>query len=331
MLLALALILTVSACKGLQLTAPDRLWASAEESNAEPLFWPGAGMNASAVQVMMESSAWDPLAGWGSTAKFVTRRIIRGNRTSADGLLCQLKSRFPVAAIKAKMPHYGKCAVVSSSGVLLRHKYGKRIDSADAVWRFNLAPAGQHLGRLVGQKETVRIVNNKVVSNLLRKRRRLANKGWQQVIIVPMGGKQSQHRALQKLSSKMRVTQVAPSTYLAARRALMSVYDAQWLHQNAGRYAGVSLDPTSGLLGMLAALSSCDEVVAYGMAASMAAKNVPYHYYGRYAKGSLKANNNSWHKTFPAEKDLWRRLATNPKLVDRTDIVEIPGFAHVSC
>mmetsp|Transcript_61091 Transcript_61091/g.113345 ORF Transcript_61091/g.113345 Transcript_61091/m.113345 type:complete len:333 (-) Transcript_61091:69-1067(-) len=331
LLLALALVLTASVCEGLQLARSDR--ADPEDVAGTPLFAPDSKANATEVQVMMESSTWDPLAGWGSTPQFVTRQLIRGNKTSAAGLLCHLKSHFPVAAVKARLPHYGTCAVVSSSGVLLRHKHGKKIDSADAVWRFNLAPAGQSLGRMVGNKDTVRIVNNKVVTRLLKKRRSLAKKGWQQVLIVPMGGsKKNQGGALRKLNPKMRVTQVTPSTYLASRKALMSVYDAQWLEQNEGQYEGVSLDPTSGLLGMLTALSTCDRVVAYGMAASRTAKSMPYHYYGRYAEGGgLKANTNSWHRTFPAEKDLWRRLATNPKLVDRTDVVEIPGFSHASC
>jgi len=61
----------------------------------------------------------------------------------------------------------------------------------------------------------------------------------------------------------------------------------------------------------------------------------PYHC---FPKGNNEkpeehdAAQNTWHKTFRAEKDLWRRIARNSASeIDATDLAIIPGFSQVQC
>ena len=53
---------------------------------------------------------------------------------------------------------HGRCALVGSSGILMRYEFGKRIDEADLVIRFNSAPTHAY-EKYVGSKTTYRISN----------------------------------------------------------------------------------------------------------------------------------------------------------------------------
>jgi len=64
----------------------------------------------------------------------------------------------PVNAPEFERERFQTCAVVGNSGILLKSKLGPEIDSHDAVFRLNNAPAGS---QDVGDKTTVRILNKK--------------------------------------------------------------------------------------------------------------------------------------------------------------------------
>ena len=59
------------------------------------------------------------------------------------------------------IPRFGSCAVVASASSLKKYRYGKEIDSHDAVFRFNNAPTAGY-EHLVGRRTTVRVINSQL-------------------------------------------------------------------------------------------------------------------------------------------------------------------------
>lgn len=55
--------------------------------------------------------------------------------------------------------HYQNCAIVGSSGASTTIEYGRAIDAADLVVRFNDAPAGGQYSALVGSRTDFRVGN----------------------------------------------------------------------------------------------------------------------------------------------------------------------------
>jgi alpha-N-acetyl-neuraminate alpha-2,8-sialyltransferase (sialyltransferase 8B)/alpha-N-acetyl-neuraminate alpha-2,8-sialyltransferase (sialyltransferase 8D) len=224
----------------------------------------------------------------------------------------------------------GTCAVVGSSGVLLMHSYGTEIDEAAKVFRFNTAPV-EGLEQYVGQKDNHRFVNEKVLDL------------WSQNVNVSMFSHNVTYTAsctLCKLGTDYRVT---PDVY---KRRVMAT---SFAHPNLQLYASdltleskvqdfikrvYKLDDspagvTTGAIGMALALSLCDEVKAYGLAATPYDDVVPYHY---WEPSSTIRTTEHHHGSILAEKDLWMRLATNPpEDVGDTGVAVLPGFSSLTC
>jgi len=223
------------------------------------------------------------------------------------------------------------CAVVSNSGVLRNHAHGASIDSAGMVLRFNDAPLSGW-PHFVGTKDSTRIVNNQFPKSVLD--RTLPSYHFKPTTLLGVVDDNvavaSRLQDLNSFRSRYPSTSIRMLSYSllsAFGQTLRSIYDAHWFD------GVVSFNPTTGGIGMLIALSECDEVQAYGMAATPAASTAPYHYYKEdEPPRPLNADENSWHKTFNAEKDLWRRLAQNSASeIDKTDIAVLPGFSQVHC
>jgi len=223
-----------------------------------------------------------------------------------------------------------KCAVVSNSGVLRRQDHGSAIDKADFVFRFNDAPLSGW-EKYVGTKESIRLVNDQFPKRVMK--RTMANYDFQSKIsygILHHGSVPSLSRLRHRYPSTS-IQLLSPALLKSVEKTLRSIYDPSWFEAD-----GYSFSPTTGAVGILSAMARCDEVIAYGMAATPAAGNSPYHYYKEddaYYKRSLqKADENTWHKSFKAEKDLWRRIARNsPGEIDNTEIAIIPGFSQIKC
>jgi hypothetical protein len=230
------------------------------------------------------------------------------------------------SASKGKLrSRFRTCAVVSSSGVLKRHNLGPDIDKADLVIRFNDAPTAGY-EKYVGRKEGVRFVNGKETEYTLRFRTdRYINKtNGISYVVVPMTSKINLE-AVRKKFSGVEWFQIAKSMPVSFRKLLEAVYwsDRYVFHEGRG-----SSTPTSGAMGMIVAMSLCDEVRGYGMASSRQQYNSAYHYYDTEGKAHV----NYWHKGFNIEKDLWRRLATNSFAdIDKRDVAVIPGFSRAKC
>eukprot|EP00401_Gymnodinium_catenatum_P040532 CAMPEP_0117482488 /NCGR_PEP_ID=MMETSP0784-20121206/13445_1 /TAXON_ID=39447 /ORGANISM="" /LENGTH=411 /DNA_ID=CAMNT_0005276985 /DNA_START=30 /DNA_END=1265 /DNA_ORIENTATION=+ len=259
-----------------------------------------------------------------------------------QNLLCMLKKSLHIKGVLQRtvtepegktLPQVkGTCAVVSSGGGLLLHKNGKSIDSASAVMRFNLAPTAGY-GEHVGYRTDIRFVNEKVLDM------------WNHYAgadVLQDGGKVSASCTLCEIGYRQGCD---PQTY--AERVLnvnrlfpdVELYASDLkveyvLHRLLSKWYGLGASPagtTTGAVGMAIALSLCDEVKAYGMADSVQTVSAPYHYWeasGHYMMNATRSH----HKTFDAERDFWRRLASNSLYdVDSTSVAVIPGFAKVEC
>ena len=72
----------------------------------------------------------------------------------------ELLHEFPVVDTRFKgFQKYKSCAIVGNGGSLKLKKYGKYIDEADAVIRFNGGPTTNGLSDYVGSKTTIRFLN----------------------------------------------------------------------------------------------------------------------------------------------------------------------------
>lgn len=246
-------------------------------------------------------------------------------------LRCRLREAFDAGKLEAQvhavgqqgprpLPKlHGTCAVVSSSGVLRSHHWGKAIDAAEAVFRFNTAPTSGY-ERLVGSKDTLRVVNELFPGTALQKGKQLVRNGTIYVVSAPHDGRKHDVEKLHRRFPSLGLFSVATSVPERVGKTLRGAYPASWFSK------GLADWPTTGALGMLLAMSLCGEVKAYGMAATSHSLAAPMHYYGNNLGATTL---DTVHRSLRAEKDLWKRLATNsPQDIDSTDVVVIPGFAH---
>lgn len=221
----------------------------------------------------------------------------------------------------------GKCAVVSSSGVLRAHKHGPAIDAADTVIRFNDAPT-KGFEKLVGTRDDMRFVNMHFPTLVLQE-------GFPVrpgvTYINMLTGQVSEFMSLVEHRPGIDLYMADSELWQSVAKAIRQVFDETWFSIGADGYRDY---PSTGAMGMLAALSMCDEVRAYGMADTNKENWLyPYHYYDS-SRGTQSgfADNNTVHRSFEAEKHLWRLLALNPTAeIDKTDVAVIPGFSRAVC
>jgi len=123
------------------------------------------------------------------------------------------------------------------------------------------------------------------------------------------------------------VYELESDAWQAAEAAINDIYSGRWFELDGA----VSMDATTGFMGMLTALSNCESVDAYEMTDSSYAAQSPYHYYDSPENG-LNANQNSWHQTFSAEKDLWMRISTTSEdEVRSSGKATLRGFSQLNC
>lgn len=264
---------------------------------------------------------------------------------------------------------YDTCAVVSNSGVMLAHNTsGKEIDEADLVIRFNNAPTGTFFtyqdgeqvqtsfSIYVGKKEGLRVINDEVTrkwedydwGNAELKKKDIT---WivrpnyttdEPDVLLANITHAHHHAAVYSLDAAVE------HSFIKAMRELYAPnwFDSYWFAPDLDYLTVSEIEkrkpymrpdikeeqhrpPTSGATGILLALNMCKEVRAYGLAASYWGIQAPYHYYNQRKKRAMRA---SWHATFLAEKDLWRKVAKNSgSHIDQTDKAVIPGFPSDPC
>lgn len=267
------------------------------------------------------------------------------------GVLCKLKAACMHRALNyhlatdftSPLPSLGKCALVSSSGVLNYHSHGAAIDGADTVIRFNDAPVRGY-ENAVGSKTSLRIVNEKLLDEWVQ----VTNKGHEVRNMDPCIGENCaavKYLATCTICNVGTFRKLTPDSFhnrennVLAMNKTLPLYSSNLglektldvlfksLFNTEESPAGV----TTGSVGMVLALSMCDEVKAYGLAESPQSNKdyTPYHYYAPKVEGRAETTN--WHRTFDAEKLLWRSVADDILEVDRSDIATVPGFRSFEC
>ena len=181
-------------------------------------------------------------------------------------------------------PLRGSCAVVGSAGHLSRSNLGAEIDSHDYVIRFNDAPTGaapglQHLAHHVGRRTTHRLLHaaTSIVEWIQGKDGWLANPDLTEDLIF-RGDWQNDLDMFRKLHGRVGVgkeqergvgegagTKRASAARRTGQRKLWML--STGFHLFVWRWVGsrgYDKVPTSGMLGIMWALQSCESVDTYG-------------------------------------------------------------------
>mmetsp|Transcript_39532 Transcript_39532/g.93012 ORF Transcript_39532/g.93012 Transcript_39532/m.93012 type:complete len:334 (+) Transcript_39532:70-1071(+) len=251
----------------------------------------------------------------------------------AHDFLCAVKSKahgmqFPVLKVLSegfgeKGMHKGVCALVSSSGVLLNHRHGAEIDSADWVIRFNDAEVGGALREYVGERDDMRILNGNMDRQIFLENPPLQlNNRTLYVLqrVYPFSDKEHWQYLQQHIASR-------PDLHFVVGNNQVEEVAKSVLGEAFSGNVGAS-KLTTGWIGGMLALSLCEEVRAYGFPETSDSAAAPHHYYGSMVNGS--ASENFIHYSAAGEKLLWRALATNDD-VDSTAVAVVPGFHNLAC
>eukprot|EP00927_Polykrikos_kofoidii_P039598 TRINITY_DN3395_c0_g1_i1.p1 TRINITY_DN3395_c0_g1~~TRINITY_DN3395_c0_g1_i1.p1 ORF type:complete len:433 (+),score=30.33 TRINITY_DN3395_c0_g1_i1:172-1299(+) len=205
------------------------------------------------------------------------------------------------------------CALVASSGALLKRNYGKEIDAHPFVVRFNDAPVTGYEAS-VGSKFSLRIGWN--IRPMSRPNDKKPDSLNETLVVC---------RSLNwTIFEKWKHHKVECTS--EPKRTLQAIYPNMLGHN--GKYVGPRSfeDPSSGALTIFMALSSCKEIVLYELIASDMAVSEPYHYYGRFGK----SNKLQEHIYWGPEHDLWARLANEPiSEIKKTGKATITGLSQV--
>mmetsp|Transcript_51118 Transcript_51118/g.94608 ORF Transcript_51118/g.94608 Transcript_51118/m.94608 type:complete len:344 (-) Transcript_51118:35-1066(-) len=242
----------------------------------------------------------------------VQRRVAAGNLSEEEGQKMPWLRTLgePAQRVVNRMRNARRCAVVSNSGVLLHHKHGASIDSpeTDLVFRFNDALIGGELKDHVGERDDVRILNLKLSG---------------------FGGpdKKFDHYMSPNTTSEFPV--FVPRR-AAALKDPARVAD-KMLRGTFGNMDGPGRAQTTGLQGVVLAMSLCDQVWAYGFPDTPNSVDAPFHYFGEMKQGSASANPEPVHaKVAHLEKRLYSMMAINSD-VNASDVAVIPGFRSLQC
>lgn len=214
--------------------------------------------------------------------------------------------------------NFQSCAVVSNSGAMLHHQYGSEIDAHSAVFRFNSAPT-VGFEPYVGKKEVVRVTNQRGWEFSGRKPFPHATYLWAD------RGEERLPDEVKRFGYTTRISTVPEIEW-----ALRGLFASRWWQIGSD---GEDWLPTTGCIGIMAALFLCDSVDIYEMYPSQKAQTSSYHYW-QSANSTVgdKANDNSYHITFDAERALWGLISTTPsEEIYKTGRLTIPGFNSVDC
>ncbi|XP_053448539.1 alpha-N-acetylgalactosaminide alpha-2,6-sialyltransferase 5 isoform X2 [Nycticebus coucang] len=171
-----------------------------------------------------------------------------------------------VADHKPLKMHCGDCALVTSSGHLLRSQQGPQIDRTECVIRMNDAPTRGY-GRDVGNRTSLRVIAHSSIQRILRNRQDLLNVSQGTVFIfwgpssyMRRDGKGQVYNNLQLLS------QVLPrlKAFMITRHKMLQ-FD-ELFKQETGKDRKISNTWLStGWFTMTIALELCDRINVYGM------------------------------------------------------------------
>lgn len=270
----------------------------------------------------------------------------RGPDKTSKEIFCDMAVNVSMAATNwSKSPmqsemmqqHHESCAVISNSGVLLRYKHGEEIDAMTKVIRFNDAPV-KGFEAVVGAKDDLRLMNDQFGQAELKGDMKVHLHNTTTYISFPY--RAEERHAMERLQDKYPSVPIFwgdEGLQHNLSTFMREIYPDEWFPQVWTQSWGSPARhwyATTGAVGMFYAMSLCDQISAYGMATTAVESDYPYHYYDStlVPQSYLRSGDNLWHRTFDAEKDLWKRLSLNGvEAIEKTNKVWIPGFSQVDC
>lgn len=163
---------------------------------------------------------------------------------------------------------FARCAVVGSGSQLLTRKLGACIDGHDAVVRLNDAPVEPQYGAHIGQRTTWRLSTMQSWVDAVKRRVPALQADAQLLYCLEPWVGECFHKGLSGRLGGQRASMINPELVGQAQIATFAL--AQQIQQRAhdwhfSKYFGHSpYPPTTGMLALFVALSSCEQVNAFG-------------------------------------------------------------------
>lgn len=222
-----------------------------------------ASANGSTSPAIMSSSSG---SGGGSGSSGAAAPLQKADAEAAYAACIQLAHVLKTMTGRPQRPVHGSCAVVGSSGGLTGSGQGARIDSHDAVYRFNTAPVGGPYLADVGNRTSVWVASH--IPWRSQARRLAQFRG-------PSGGIDGDEVAalycfnpwlgschVDAMGNSKRA--VAHGGRLPVLISPMVVRVLMQIQAAAGGKSGGALRPSTGLIGVGLALASCARVSLFG-------------------------------------------------------------------
>jgi len=247
--------------------------------------------------------------------------------------------------------HYGSCALVGNSGVILKSGFGKEIDSHDAVIRINYAPT-EGFEADVGSKTTLDFCNKENTGGLIK-----GTHKWRDSTLVLFEShsriiRQKVYRKLFngfKKPGEHKVMVLNPALVTTSRALYMAIkkevehmvryamggeenvlgltltdddiklaqqmFESKLASSPAGETTKEGFEfhakPMSGMVALYMAMQMCDSVDMYGFDSYTEASMTPYHYFDTRVAMT-------WVHSFDLAVEVYRRIAAKGKVTLRT-------------
>ncbi|CAI5776908.1 alpha-N-acetylgalactosaminide alpha-2,6-sialyltransferase 5 [Podarcis lilfordi] len=181
--------------------------------------------------------------------------------------------------------HCASCALVTSSGHLLRSQQGKKIDQTECVIRMNDAPTRGFV-KDVGNKTSLRVIAHSSMQRILRNRHELLNMSQGTVFIFWGPGSNMRRDGKGLIYNNLQLmNQILPQlkVYMISRHKMLQIDDLFKRETGKDRKKSNTWLST-GWFTMSIALELCDRIDVYGMVSPDFCRvpnhpSVPYHYY----------------------------------------------------
>ncbi|XP_023663590.1 alpha-N-acetyl-neuraminyl-2,3-beta-galactosyl-1,3-N-acetyl-galactosaminide alpha-2,6-sialyltransferase [Paramormyrops kingsleyae] len=221
--------------------------------------------------------------------------------------------------------HPKECALVSSSGQMLKSSMGKEIDQAEFVIRMNNAPTVGY-EQDVGSRTNLRVVSHTSVPLLLKKEKYYFQQSASTVYVVWGPEKNMRQDGKGRIFNALwRVATKYPNVKLYVMTRQKIQYCDSIFQKETGKNrmrSGAFL--STGFFTMVLAMEMCDSIQVYGMIddnyCSKANHTVaPYHYYEKYPANecSIYRVHERAHRgghRYITEKTIYGRWASQRKI-----------------